>query len=85
MMDVTISAVQGEAGGERKTMLVFHDVTRLKMLERIRTDFVANVTHEIRTPLTAIIGFVETLEQGAVDDREKARNSCGRSGRTPSA
>jgi two-component system phosphate regulon sensor histidine kinase PhoR len=71
-MDVTISEVRGGSGGERKTMLVFHDVTRLKMLERIRTDFVANVTHEIRTPLTAIIGFVETLEQGAVDDREKA-------------
>jgi len=71
-MDVTISAVQGGYGDERKTMLVFHDVTRLKMLERIRTDFVANVTHEIRTPLTAIIGFVETLEQGAVDDPGKA-------------
>ena len=71
--DVTISAFRGETGGERKTMLVFHDVTRLKKLERIRTDFVANVTHEIRTPLTAIIGFVETLEQGALDDRQKAR------------
>ena len=74
MMDVTISAFRGETDGERKTMLVFHDVTRLKKLERIRTDFVANVTHEIRTPLTAIIGFVETLEQGALDDREKARD-----------
>ena len=73
IMDVTISAICGETGGERKTILVFHDVTRLKKLERIRTDFVANVTHEIRTPLTAIIGFVETLQQGAVDDRQKAR------------
>ena len=73
MMDVTISAVQGEEGGERKTILVFHDVTRLKKLERVRTDFVANVTHEIRTPLTAIIGFVETLLQGAVDDPQTAR------------
>ncbi|MBA4422489.1 MAG: hypothetical protein C0390_05220 [Syntrophus sp. (in: bacteria)] len=71
ILDVTISAVQGEDGGEQKTMLVFHDVTRLKKLERIRTDFVANVTHEIRTPLTAIIGFVETLQQGAVDNRGK--------------
>ena len=71
VLEVTISAVQGENGGERKTMLVFHDVTRLKKLERIRTDFVANVTHEIRTPLTAIIGFVETLQGGAVDDRGK--------------
>ncbi|MEI7672685.1 MAG: histidine kinase dimerization/phospho-acceptor domain-containing protein, partial [Deltaproteobacteria bacterium] len=72
IMDVTISAFADEAGGERKTMLVFHDVTRLKKLERTRTDFVANVTHEIRTPLTAIIGFAETLEQGAVDNRAKA-------------
>lgn len=72
MTDVTISTVQGDAVGEGKTMLVFHDVTRLKRLERIRTDFVANVTHEIRTPLTAIIGFVETLEQGAVNNREKS-------------
>jgi two-component system phosphate regulon sensor histidine kinase PhoR len=71
VLDVTISAVQGKDGGEQKTMLVFHDVTQLKKLERIRTDFVANVTHEIRTPLTAIIGFVETLQQGAIDDRGK--------------
>jgi two-component system phosphate regulon sensor histidine kinase PhoR len=68
-MDVTISGIQG---GDRKTMLVFHDVTQLKMLERIRTDFVANVTHEIRTPLTAIIGFAETLQRGALDDRKTA-------------
>ena len=73
VLDVTISGMQDETDGERKTILVFHDVTRLKKLERIRTDFVANVTHEIKTPLTAIIGFVETLEQGAVDDTEKAR------------
>ncbi|TSA48369.1 MAG: HAMP domain-containing protein [Deltaproteobacteria bacterium] len=73
IMDVTISAVQGEGGGERKTMLVFHDVTRLKKLERIRTDFVANVTHEIRTPLTAIIGFAETLQQGIFENRETPR------------
>ncbi|MHB9098800.1 MAG: sensor histidine kinase, partial [Syntrophales bacterium] len=73
MMDVTFSAFRGETDGERKTILVFHDVTRLKKLERVRTDFVANVTHEIRTPLTAIIGFVETLLQGAIDDRQTAR------------
>lgn len=71
MMDVTVSAILGKTDAEQKTMLVFHDVTRLKKLERIRTDFVANVTHEIRTPLTAIIGFVETLQQGAIDDRGK--------------
>jgi two-component system phosphate regulon sensor histidine kinase PhoR len=71
VLDVTISSIQDEADRDKKTVLVFHDVTRMKKLERIRTDFVANVTHEIRTPLTAIIGFVETLQQGAIDDREK--------------
>ncbi|MFQ5650810.1 MAG: ATP-binding protein [bacterium] len=42
-------------------VVVFHDITRLKQLEKIRRDFVANVSHEIRTPLTAIKGYTETL------------------------
>ncbi len=42
-------------------------------MERVRTDFVANVTHEIRTPLTAIIGYLETLQAGAIDNTEDAR------------
>jgi two-component system phosphate regulon sensor histidine kinase PhoR len=71
--DVSITSVQDLPDGEAKTMLVFHDVTRLKKLEQMRTDFVANVTHEIRTPLTAIIGFLQTLLDGAMDDRETAR------------
>lgn len=73
VMDVTVSAIQGDTRRGKKTILVFHDVTRLKKLERVRTDFVANVTHEIRTPLTAIIGFVETLLQGALDDKKTSR------------
>ena len=68
ILDVTISTVKSPPGQEPKTMLVFHDVTRLKKLERMRVDFVANVTHEIKTPLTAINGFVETLEGGAIRD-----------------
>lgn len=48
---------------------VFHDVTRLKELERMRSEFVANVSHELKTPLTSILGYVETLKEGAVDDR----------------
>lgn len=58
IMSVSISEVHGYPG-EEKDMIVFHDVTRLKKLERIRTDFVANVTHEIRTPLTAVIGYLK--------------------------
>ena len=73
ILDVNISAVKSLPGQDPKTMIVFHDVTRLKKLEQVRADFVANVTHEIKTPLTAIIGFVETLQQGAIDDRAKAQ------------
>ncbi|MDI6801136.1 MAG: ATP-binding protein [Thermodesulfovibrionales bacterium] len=53
-------------------ILTLHDITRLKQLEEIRKDFVANVSHEIRTPITAIKGFAETLLDGAIDDRENA-------------
>jgi two-component system phosphate regulon sensor histidine kinase PhoR len=73
ILDVSISAVKNLPGQAPKTMMVFHDVTRLKKLERMRVDFVANVTHEIKTPLTAIIGFVETLEHGAIEDAATAR------------
>ncbi|MGE5790064.1 MAG: ATP-binding protein [Syntrophaceae bacterium] len=73
MLDVSITHVRGVDEAEGKTMLVFHDMTRLKKLERMRVDFVANVTHEIKTPLTAILGFVETLQEGAIEDSETAK------------
>ena len=72
IMNVSLSEVQG-LPGEEKVMIVFHDVTRLKKLERVRTDFVANVTHEIRTPLTAVIGYLETLQAGALENPGDAK------------
>jgi len=73
-VDVTISPIRGLPRNDEKTMLVFHDVTRLKNLEKMRVDFVANVTHEIKTPLTAILGFIETLKDGAIEEKEIARH-----------
>lgn len=73
VLDITISAIKGLPRNDRKTMLVFHDVTRLKKLEKMRVDFVANVTHELKTPLTAILGFIETLQEGAIEDKQTAQ------------
>ena len=54
-------------------VVVLHDVTELRRLERVRQDFVANVSHEFKTPLTAIQGFAETLLSGALEDPRNNR------------
>ncbi|MFC1832582.1 ATP-binding protein [Thermodesulfobacteriota bacterium] len=62
-------------GGDSQTigaLLVLNDVTRLRKLENMRSEFVANVSHELRTPITSIRGYVETLLDGALEDREDA-------------
>ena len=53
------------------TLIVINDVTKLRHLENVRKDFAANVSHELKTPLTAIKGFVETLQHGKVEDTEQ--------------
>ena len=61
--------VQGRSMG---ALLVLHDVTHFRHLENIRRDFVANVSHELKTPIASIKGFVETLLDGALENREDA-------------
>ncbi|MBI4353122.1 MAG: PAS domain-containing protein [Candidatus Omnitrophica bacterium] len=56
---------------------VFYDVTKLKELERVRSEFVANVSHELKTPLTSIMGFVETLKEGGIEDAQNRMNFLG--------
>jgi two-component system, OmpR family, phosphate regulon sensor histidine kinase PhoR len=58
-------------------LLVMSDVTRVRRLENMRRDFAANVSHEIKTPLTAIRGFVETLYHGGVENPEEAHRFLG--------
>ena len=58
-------------------VLVFHEVSELKRLEQIRVDFVANVSHEMRTPLTAIQGYAETLLHNPPGDPKMARQFLG--------
>ncbi len=54
-------------------LVVMHDITEIRKLETVRRDFIANVSHELKTPLTSIKGFVETLLGGALEDRENNR------------
>jgi len=62
-----------DPSGEGGAVIVLNDVTELERLERVRRDFVANVSHELKTPIASIKGFVETLLDGAVDDADDAR------------
>jgi two-component system phosphate regulon sensor histidine kinase PhoR len=55
-------------------LVVLHDITQLRQLENTRRDFVANVSHELKTPITSIKGFVETLLAGALKEPENAEN-----------
>ena len=52
-------------GSVGETVALFHDITELKKVEQVKKDFVVNLSHEMRTPLTAIRGFLETVEEGA--------------------
>ncbi len=76
-LNLMATAVPFYSHGEKEkisgVVLSLHDITRLKLLEEMRKDFVANVSHEMKTPITAIKGFAETLLEGAIDDRE---NTC---------
>jgi two-component system phosphate regulon sensor histidine kinase PhoR len=61
------------AGKTKGALVVFTDISRIKKLENIRKDFVANVSHELKTPLTAIIGAVETIMENDLKTKEKRK------------
>ena len=63
----------GMEGSPHGAVLTFHDITDRRRVEQIRRDFVANASHELRTPLTSIRGFVEALEDGALNEPANAQ------------
>ena len=71
---VLVNAARFPASGPRLgTVAVFHDVSELRRLENLRRDFVANVSHELKTPLTAVRGFAETLLGGGLPSEDVQR------------
>ncbi|KGP71717.1 two-component system histidine kinase PnpS [Pontibacillus yanchengensis] len=67
-LEVLGAPIINESNVWKGVVLVFHDITELKNLEQMRKDFVANVSHELKTPITSIRGFSETLLDGAMQD-----------------
>ncbi|KGO34293.1 MAG: ATP-binding protein [Desulfoprunum sp.] len=72
LLQVRIVSLHAGRAKEVGALAVINDVTKLRRLETIRRDFVANVSHELRTPITSIRGYVETLLDGAIDNRDVA-------------
>ncbi|NLI15076.1 MAG: PAS domain-containing protein [candidate division Zixibacteria bacterium] len=66
------TALTSEKGENLGALVVLHDITHIRHLENIRRDFVANVSHELKTPITSIKGFIETLRDGAIGDSDDA-------------
>lgn len=72
IIEMHAAPLRSSTGKTAGAVVVLHDVTELRRLEEVRREFVANVSHELKTPITAIKGFVETLRDGALDDRQQA-------------
>ena len=71
VLEIRGSALQDVKGNQIGTLIVMNDITQFRQLESMRSEFVANVSHELKTPITSIKGFVETLQDGEVKDPDK--------------
>src|SRR5437870_6956398 len=68
ILQANVAPVTNAAGIRTSAVVVFNDMTEIRRTERMRRDFIANVSHEFKTPLTSIRGYAETLLSGAKDD-----------------
>ncbi len=71
------SGVRTASGEELGAVIVLSDITRLRRLETVRRDFVAHVSHELKTPITAILGFAESLQEEGAGPGEQAQRHLG--------
>ncbi len=78
VVDIYAASLSNDDGEPIGAVLVLHDITELKNLERIRTDFVANASHELKTPITAIRGLTETILEDDKVDRQTMVQFIGR-------
>lgn len=67
------TVLRDASGNDIGVLIVLNDITRLKRLENVRRDFVANVSHELKTPITSIKGFVETLQDSSFENLDEVR------------
>lgn len=70
ILDAHLAPYVGEGGELRGIVAVLHDITDISRLEKMRSEFIANVSHELKTPITSVKGFTETLLDGAMEDKE---------------
>lgn len=72
MVRVTATPLLKDNNKNLGILLILEDITQIRKLENMRRDFVSNVTHELKTPLTSIRGFVDTLKAGAIKEEQVA-------------
>jgi two-component system phosphate regulon sensor histidine kinase PhoR len=73
ILEVNVSPMSQTGENWAGVLIVLHNITAVRRLERMRSEFVANVSHELKTPIAAVKGFAETLLAGAIDDKEIAK------------
>lgn len=74
---ITPAEAAGTDGAGTPTLLALHDVTDMKRVEQMRVDFIANASHELKTPLASLSGFIETLQGPAKDDADAHERFLG--------
>ena len=70
---ISATPIRPGRGGMAAHVLVFYDLTQLKSYQSLRADFISNLTHELRTPLSALCGYAETLIRGVDDSQTQVR------------